>query len=268
MDDVWTDWQTDGWTSAHGHRWSHTFVRTTAFVPRRRSRSWSAAPIGQEERWQGWHLPCFWLVERCEASHLPRLLLAAALRGSFSPEQYGREESNNITNMPSAPSQFCQDKRMFINQWQIQYCEIITLLWSLYFGESLKRSINVSPMTKKSFRRLSWTLFFGLVATDGYVVSRKFFSPRQSSVFGVKSIFVMMYLGKQDSMVQTSVSLDQKSDKIIGASWPREHPDYKSEEKKRSYRIYYLPLRHQLWQLRTNVYCIVYNLIRENQAFR
>ena len=43
----------------------------------------------------------------------------------------------------------------------------------------------------------------------------------------------MMYLGKQDSMVQTSVSLDQKSDKIIGASWPREHPDYKSEEEKK-----------------------------------
>ena len=148
MDDVWTDWQTDGWTSAHGHRWSHTFVRTTAFVLRRRSRSWSTAPIGQRERWQGWHLPCFWLVERCEASHLPRLLLAAALRGSFSPEQYGREESNNITNMPSAPSQFCQDKRVFIKNLQIQYCEIITLLWSLNFGKSLKRSITVSLVTK------------------------------------------------------------------------------------------------------------------------
>ena len=28
MDDVWTDWQTDGWIGAHRHRWSHSFVTT------------------------------------------------------------------------------------------------------------------------------------------------------------------------------------------------------------------------------------------------
>ena len=35
MDDVWTDWQTDGWIAAHGHRWSHFFVTTPALVGRR-----------------------------------------------------------------------------------------------------------------------------------------------------------------------------------------------------------------------------------------
>ena len=88
------------------------------------------------------------------------------------------------------------------------------------FWRVLKKVDQCFTCDKKSFRRLSWTLFFGLAATDGYVVSQKLFSPRQSSVLGVKSIYVMMYLGKQDSMVQTSVSLDQKSDKTIGASWP------------------------------------------------
>ena len=57
MDDVWTDWQTDGWIGAHGHRWSHFFVTTPQLVWRRVGYElMNTSPVGKGRRWQGLHL--------------------------------------------------------------------------------------------------------------------------------------------------------------------------------------------------------------------
>ena len=64
-------------------------------------------------------------------------------------------------------------------------------------------------------------------------------------------------------MVQTSVSLDQKSDKTIGASWPREHPDYKSEEEKKTIQNLLSSIKASTVTVESKRALNVYNLIQE-----
>ena len=64
-------------------------------------------------------------------------------------------------------------------------------------------------------------------------------------------------------MVQTSVSLDQKSDKTIGASWPREHPDYKSEEEKKIVQNLLSSIKASTVTVERKRALNVYNLIEE-----